>query len=146
MPKDATHALCLAVINREEQRIVSKVPLEEFAFGELWSEGVQAVMKLPPEHTARMTPANHIAKVLRDSLQLRDLRNEFESAKYQNKALHHLIFDAMSHQGQSGSRYGDEIEAGIVGLIADTTGRLDKVYNALEKMIGDAPAAQPATR
>jgi hypothetical protein len=142
LPNDASHACCLAVVNRDEQALASKVPLSETEFAELWETGVKKLMRLPAKDTADMTPAHYLARCLRQSLQLPALRNELESAKMQNLALHHLISDAMSHQDREGSGYGEEIKAGIVSLIHETTERIEKVYNTLDKIVSGEKAGE----
>ena len=55
-----------------------------------------------------------------------------EQAKAQNHALHQLLMDALSGDANDGISYSEEIHAGIVGLIADTHSKMDRIYDALE--------------
>lgn len=131
LPKDAPHHACLAIFSREEQGLVSKIPLSEEEFNGLWRMTVNELMKLPPQATANLTPGHVIAGWLRARLQMNSVLNEFESAKAQSHALHTLLLEATKNKADG--TYGEEIQFGLSELICQTTGRMDRVYATIHK-------------
>jgi hypothetical protein len=61
------------------------------------------------------------------------LLDEFDGARAQSAALHHLLFDALSAKDEG--VYGEKIKHGIAELIRSTNNRMERVLESVESFV-----------